>query len=74
MPSLKLLYLKLLYLLPTTVLPATYYCTACYLLLYCLLPTTCPPLTRCANVWPLVSSVKPRKRSCPERVVTMSGE
>jgi len=27
----------------------------------------------CANVWPLVSSAKPRKRSCPERVVTMSG-
>ena len=27
----------------------------------------------CASVWPLVSSVKPRKRSCPERVVTMSG-
>ena len=28
----------------------------------------------CAHVWPLVSAVKPRKRSCPERVVTMSGE
>ena len=28
----------------------------------------------CSTVWPLVSSVKPRKRSCPERVVTMSGE
>jgi len=27
----------------------------------------------CAAVWPLVSSVKPRKRSCPERVATMSG-
>ena len=24
-------------------------------------------------MWPLIANVKPRKRGCPERVVTMSG-